>query len=390
MKSEELFAKVEKEGRWFRAVTSEGVDVTDEISATTRSKAFKSGKALKKISTKTGGFQWRLVDMEDFNSRAFPLRDALAEQNIEVSHDDIVRFIHDSYRLKPEGLVLPEHKWKYLIRSAVRGKNIMMTGMAGSGKTLAVQSLADAFPQRKFFVFNMGATQDPRATLIGNTHFEKDQGTFFAESLFVKAIRTPNAIVLLDELSRAHPEAWNILMPVLDAGQRYLRLDEQEDSETVKVADGVTFLATANVGVEYTATRVMDRALIDRFITIEMDVLTAEEESNLLKYMYPDIDIALLASIAEITDHTRTSVRSGDSKLTASISTRTAVEAAGLLWDGFTLQEAAEVAFYPLFDPDGGVDSERTYVMQLVQKHVRDDTEPDELFQNVQDALGSS
>ena len=64
----------------------------------------------------------------------------------------------------------------------------------------------------------------------------------------------------MDEISRAHPEAWNILMTVLDAGQRYLRLDEHQDAPTIEVAEGVTFVATANIGNEYTATRAMDRA----------------------------------------------------------------------------------------------------------------------------------
>ena len=162
---------------------------------------------------------------------------------------EILNFIHSSYSMKPKGLVMSELKWKYLIRSAVRGKNIMMTGMAGCGKTLAAKALVNSLDRPDFY-FNLGATQDPRSTLIGNAHFEKKKGTYFSESLFVKAIRTPNAIILLDELTRAHPDAWNILMTVLDYGQRYLRLDEQDGSETVRVADGVTFVATANIGNE--------------------------------------------------------------------------------------------------------------------------------------------
>ena len=168
-------------------------------------------------------------------------------------------------------------KWKYLIRSAVRGKNIMMTGQAGCGKTLAAKSLVNALDRPNFY-FNLGATQDPRATLIGNTHFDKSKGTYFSESLFVKAIQTPNAVILMDELTRAHPDAWNILMTVLDQGQRYIRLDEADGQATIKVADGVCFVATANIGNEYTATRQLDKALLDRFTVIEMDSLTDEEE----------------------------------------------------------------------------------------------------------------
>jgi MoxR-like ATPase len=136
----------------------------------------------------------------------------------------------------------------------------MMTGPAGCGKTMAAKSLVNALDRPEFY-FNLGATQDPRSTLIGNTHFSKEDGTYFTESEFVRAIQTENAVILLDELSRAHPEAWNILMTVLDQGQRYLRLDEADGSPTVKVAKGVCFIATANIGNEYTSTRVIDKAL---------------------------------------------------------------------------------------------------------------------------------
>ncbi|MBC8298299.1 MAG: AAA family ATPase [Pelagibacterales bacterium] len=225
------------------------------------------------------------------------------------------------------------------------------------------------FNSRPFIYMNLGATQDPRGTLIGNTHFKKDEGTIFAESLFVKAIQTEDAIILLDELSRAHPEAWNILMTVLDSGQRYLRLDEHENAPTIPVAKGVTFIATANIGNEYTATRAMDRALVDRFIIVEMDMLNAEQESVLLKDLHPKVTKEQANSIAEIASMTRKEVKSDSPRLTNSISTRISVELAGLLEDGFTLAEAAEVCIYPFFDEDGGVDSERTFMKQVVQKY---------------------
>jgi hypothetical protein len=223
----------------------------------------------------------------------------------------------------------------------------------------------------------LGATQDPRSTLIGNTHFDKKKGTYFSESLFVKAISTPNAVILLDELSRAHPDAWNILMTVLDNGQRYLRLDEADGSETVKVAEGVTFVATANIGNEYTSTRVMDKALMDRFIIVEMDVLTDEEEHGLLTYMFPHVDSELLKAVAEISHLTRTESKSDAGKISSGISTRTSVELSGLLYDGFGLDEAAEVTVYPQYSDDGGVDSERTFIKQLVQKYVSDGSSED-------------
>ena len=254
----------------------------------------------------------------------------------------------------------------------------MMTGPAGCGKTMAAKAVVNSLDRPDYY-FNLGATQDPRGTLIGNTHFNTENGTYFSESLFVKAIQTPNAVILLDELSRAHPDAWNILMTVLDYGQRYLRLDESNTQETIKVADGVTFVATANIGNEYTSTRVMDKALMDRFTIVEMDVLNEADESSLLNMMFPSVDTQLLNNVAKIATLTRTESNSETARITSGISTRTTVELAGLLFDGFSLEEGAEVSIYPQYDSTGGVDSERTFVKQIVQKFC-DDGSSDDLF----------
>jgi hypothetical protein len=171
-------------------------------------------------------------------------------------------------------------------------------------------------------------------------------------------------------------------MTVLDQGQRYLRLDEAEGSPIVKVANGVTFIATANVGNEYTSTRVMDRAILDRFVTIEMDVLNSEEEFGLLQLLFPEVSETELRAIAEIAHHTREISKGDSGKLSAMISTRASVEAAGLVYDGFSLIEAAEISLLPFFSNDGGVDSERTYVTQLVQKYVKTDASED-LYEDV-------
>ena len=168
-------------------------------------------------------------------------------------------------------------------------------------------------------------------------------------------------------------------MTVLDSGQRYLRLDESNTQETIPVAEGVTFVATANIGNEYTSTRVMDKALMDRFITVEMDVLNSDEEHGLLNYMFPHVDSDMLKSVSEIASSTRVESNSESGRISSGISTRTSVEIAGLLYDGFGLDEAAEVCVYPQLSNDGGVESERTYVKQLVQKYVNDGSD-DNLF----------
>ena len=312
------------------------------------------------------------------------LEDSKKQQEPEVKKelDPVMQLIQNAHKIKPTTLEMSDVKWKYLVRSAVRGKNIMMVGPAGCGKTQAAKDLPKA-TNRPFFYFNLGATQDPRATLIGNTHF-KDGQTTFDESAFVRAIQTENAVVLLDELSRAHPEAWNILMTVLDEGQRYLRLDEDINAPTIHVASGVSFIATANIGTEYTSTRVLDRALMDRFEIIEVDILSLSQEEDLLTRRFKgDVSPALIHSVADIADATRKEWRSEDGKLTTMVSTRMTVRLCELLADGFSLTEAAEVAILPFFDASGGTDSERTFVKQIIQKHMA--TEMNDIFNTGED-----
>jgi nitric oxide reductase NorQ protein len=373
--------KVEQFGNSFKLIDSKGTKVgTMGIGTGTRKGAFNEGVALQAFVNKNGKKVYRKVSMDVYNNLVAPMATEGGGVQFEdkSDHTAIKDFIHKgSVNLKPIELVMTDLKWKYLVRSAVRAKNIMMTGPAGCGKTMAAKSLVKALDRPDFY-FNLGATQDPRATLIGNTQFDSKNGTYFSESSFVKAIKTPNAVILLDELSRAHPDAWNILMTVLDQGQRYIRLDEAEGSPIVNVAEGVTFIATANIGNEYTSTRVIDRAILDRFVTIEMDVLNDEQEFGLLKFMFPEVNEEDLKAVAEISHHTRTQSMSDSGKVTAMVSTRASVEMAGLIYDGFDLFESAEISIFPFFSNDGGVDSERTYVKQLVQKYVKD--EGDALF----------
>lgn len=361
-------------GRFIKAVTLEGEDVSSQIDRDLRRVALQSKKTLVYDPTTD---KWAIQSTPG----APKLEDSVMNL-VATETQTVIDTINSSISLKPKELIISDLKWKYLVRSAIRGKNIMMVGSAGSGKTMTAKFLSDSL-KRPSFYFNLGATQDPRSVLIGNTHFSKDQGTFFSESLFVQAIQTENSVILLDELSRAHPEAWNILMTVLDLEQRYLRLDEKDGTPTIKVAPGVCFIATANIGSEYTATRVLDRALLDRFTVIEMEQLSQSDECQLLAMKFPLVDVNVLTQISCIAADIRSEYQSDTSKLSTSLSTRACVEVASLIQDGFTLSEASEVSIYPYFTNDGGIDSERTFVRQLVQKY-------DEPEESVEDILNVS
>ena len=338
-----------------------GEDITRSIVYVTLSNAMKNGKYLYKENENSS---W--VQVENTSS--------LPEEAPVPQGNEVMAFLKTCTEKRPSDLYMEDLTWKFICRNIYRGRNMMLTGPTGTGKSQTAIAAAKALGRELFYV-NLGATQDPRGTLIGNTHFSKEVGTFFNESAFVQAIKTPNTVILLDEISRAHPEAWNILMTVLDPGQRYLRLDEAVGAPTVKVAEGVSFVATANLGAEYTAVRVMDRALMDRFTIAEIPYLTAGQETNLLGQIYPELLVKDALALAEIAEATRRELQSDMPQISTMISTRSVIEMAGLMVDGFTLGEVANVGIYPMYSAEGGLQSERTFVKQIVQKYIPDGTD---------------
>lgn len=343
-----------------------GNNVTAMVESYQMKNAFKKGMALKAVAAKNG-IQLRSVAMSEYEKMAHTAV-ARAESK-ELSHEELIKFIENSPAIKPREYKVDNLLWKFMIRSVLRAKNLMFTGPQGCGKTSGVLALASVL-KRPLFNIPLGASQDPRSTLIGNLHFKHDEGTYVAESEFVRGIQTPNAIILLDELTRAHPDAMNILMSVLDPKQRFLRIDEKPDTPIIHVAEGVTFMATANIGHQFTGTRTLDAALKDRFEIIEVLPLSRAGEIELLGDMFPDVEKAAIEAIATIADKTRAAVKSDEGKLTTIISTRQTIRLAELIFDGFSLAEAADLVIYPFYSDAGGADSERAFVAKLVQAHL--------------------
>lgn len=366
-------------------------DVTDDVPYHVKRRCLDENMSAEYRRTGSGNYQWKMIPPAEYVKANNAARKAsekagtsevltnthtinveaisttVEAQESEEKHEEVVSFLQNCYNLKPATLKLPELTWRVAVRNVLRGENFMLIGDSGTGKTLLAQTLPKVL-KRPFYYFNMGATQDARSTLIGNTHFNPEHGTFVAQAHFVSAIQTPNAIILLDELTRATPDAQNILLTVLDKKQRYLRIDEKPDTPTVEVAPGVTFIATANIGSEYTATRVLDRALLDRFRLLEVPHLDKETEVELLSQLFPTVDPDMIEAVAEIAKDTRLNVRSDNPTISTIISTRMTVEMASMLYDGFSLSEVAEVCVFPFYSKAGGPESERAYVKALVQR----------------------
>lgn len=285
-----------------------------------------------------------------------------------MNNADILSFCSS----KPQELIINDLKWKYLVRGVLRGKNVLIIGPSGCAKTMAARCVAKSL-NRPLELFDIGSTQDARATLIGNTTYKKDTGTVFHKSSFVNAITTPNTVVLLDELTRGTHDAWNILMPVIDPTQRHLRLDEHEDSPLIKVADGVCFIATANIGNEYTATRVLDKATARRFpIKLEMSALSSQELRILFNILFKGRTAeqeSLMILLSNIYEDLIEQCKLEDAPISSIIPPANMVEMAELVIDGFNLEEIAEAAIYPEYLDEGGADSERTFVKSILQKY---------------------
>lgn len=286
----------------------------------------------------------------------------------KLSFEDEVRFIRDCKVLKPKTLFIPEDKWKFLIYTILTGGNIMITGEQGSGKTETAMVLQKIFGfDDLMFTLDMGdAGDDPLTSIVGKTHF--DGKTYFAESPFIKAIQVPNAVIRIEEITRAHPNAQNILMRIVDKKQRVLRLNDDNEYRDIFVARGVSFVATANIGLQFTATKKLDRAFSDRFLVNEMDLLTDKEELQLLKMLFPTVNKSSLTTLSKIAHATREDMTSAESQLDNEIiSTRMSVQVASLLQYGFNMETAFQTAVYPFFSKEGGAESPRENLKKIVE-----------------------
>ncbi len=281
--------------------------------------------------------------------------------------EEMKRSMEEIRSLKPEGFVGHDVQWMLAVRSALKGRPTLISGFRGTGKTLLVDSVANAL-QRPLFKFDFGATQDARGSLIGRVHFDEETGKYLSDSEFIRAIQTEGAVIMIDNYKRASMDAQSILMTVLDK-QRYLRIDESASSDKViRVADGVTFFLIWNFKTEYDPTIVIDRATNDKLPIVEMNPLEKQEITTFLK-LYKGLsgkEIDVISSIySEILEAYKK-----DFRINHPISVREIKEIAEMIEDGFPLREVIESIIFPRFSDEDGLDSERTYVKGIINKFI--------------------
>lgn len=256
--------------------------------------------------------------------------------------------------------------WDQLVRNVkYRKRPTMLTGPTGTGKTELILKLAEKLGL-PVSVYDMGSMHDPLAQLIGQqglVNGEKGSITEFQYSSFTDDIQKPG-IILLDEISRAPQQANNILFPLLDRRRSlYAEMAGDKSGRIITAHPDCCIVATANIGSAYTGTETMDEALVNRFDSIELDYLSADNEAALLTKV-TGIKPASARIIADVCQDVRR--KFSESKVSRPLSTRQSILAAENVADGWDLRQAMVIAFEHLFDGTGGSSSERAVVHAVI------------------------
>jgi ATP-dependent Clp protease ATP-binding subunit ClpC len=189
------------------------------------------------VATRTGIPVGELVAAE--LERLATLEDDLHRR--VIGQDDAVRAVSETVRHARAGLAEPDRPLG----------SFLFMGPTGVGKTELVKALAERlFATEKALVrIDMSEYREPHtvARLIGSPPGYVGYGD--GGQLTEPVRRRPYSVVLLDEIEKAHPEVWNVLLQVLDDG----RLTDGE-GRTVDFTNTVIVM-TSNLGAGHAAKR---------------------------------------------------------------------------------------------------------------------------------------
>ena len=125
------------------------------------------------------------------------------------------------------------------------------------------------------------------------------------------------------------------------------------------------FIATANIGAEYTGTSQMDRALVDRLFTLEIEYMDEDNETKVLAKRC-GIDTSEAKIIVETARTVRNLYMKGE--LSSTVSTRETLGAGKMVSDGWSVLEALERCFLPFFEGTK-TEGERGVVYKTFLRH---------------------
>ena len=281
---------------------------------------------------------------------------------VEKTNVSLKNKIQDDYPCPgvDSGFYIEQKRWNVLVRNILKHKNTMLVGPTGTGKTDVIIRICKALniPCR---IYDMGAMMDPLTDLLGSHRLENGSSKFdYAK--FVKDVQEPG-VILLDELSRAPQMTNNILFPCLDDRRTLpIEIADSNSVREVKVHPECVFIATANIGSEYSGTNDIDAALENRFMMIQVDYLPKTIEAQVLE-IRTGCDEKSALKIASIANAIRD--RYLDGSLSKTISTRETIACAEFVVDGFSILDAVNFSFCEKF-PKYGDNSEYDTVKKLI------------------------
>lgn len=264
-----------------------------------------------------------------------------------VESENFIDTLPDCPNVENTGFYIENKNWKYIVRNIMRKKPTLLMGPTGTGKTelilMACKQLGINCE-----VHDMGAMQDPLTDLLG-CHRIKDGSSTFDYAKFVSDVQKPG-VILLDELSRAPLMTNNILFPCLDSRRELpLAIADSEGPRSVKVHPDCVFIATANIGSEYSGTQEIDAALMNRFLPLKVDYMPAKNEIEVLRKRC-NISEDDAATIVKFANVMRQENRKGS--IMYPVSTRENIAMGEMIADGFDMIDAVNFVICNKFNDE--------------------------------------
>ena len=233
------------------------------------------------------------------------------------------------------GFYVEPRIWEFLVRNIIQHKNTMLIGPTGTGKTEIIMNICKSL-DIDCHIYDMGSMQDPLTDLLGSHRLENGSSVFdYAK--FVEDVQKPG-VILLDELSRAPLMTNNILFPCLDVRRQLpVEIADSHHDRVIKVHPECTFIATANIGSEYSGTNEIDAALLNRFLPLQLDYLPANVEQEILM-IRTKIDPQIAAEVVARFNTIRMAYN--ENRISKTVSTRELIACGEMIADGFTMNDA--------------------------------------------------
>jgi MoxR-like ATPase len=238
-----------------------------------------------------------------------------------------------------------------LKRNILKSVNTLLLGPTGVGKTELVDNIAKEL-KLPITIFDMGTMTDPISSIVGTHIIEVKSGVAtsnFKRSRFSEVVKEPG-IVLLDEISRASAASNNLLFPCLDFRRTLAMEYDFTDNTPIKIHENCVFVATANLGSQYTGTHKLDKALLDRFMSLEIDPLPQEAIFKLAFRHFPNIPEKKIETI--VNAFTAINIAHDNFKISFSLSIRHLKMICKMVEDEFTIYDS----FYMICKGIGNVE----------------------------------